>query len=82
MRCSAWSTAARMSAAMPRRSAGVLSGLSSTTSTVARMTASGVRSSWEALAMKCCWPSKAALEPVEHFVEGLGQLVEFVAGTA
>ena len=45
---------------MPRRSSGVLSGLSSTTSTVARMTASGVRSSWEALAMNRCWPSKAA----------------------
>jgi hypothetical protein len=34
--------------AMPRRSP-------STTSTVAPMTASGVRSSWEALAMNRCW---------------------------
>src|SRR4051794_11608893 len=37
MRCSEWSTAGRMSAAMVRRSPGVLSGLSSTTSMVARM---------------------------------------------
>jgi hypothetical protein len=36
----------------------------------------------EALAMNRFCPSKAALEPVEHLVEGLGQLVELVAGTA
>ena len=65
---------------MPRSSPGVASGLPSTTSTVARMTASGVRSSWEALAMNRCWPSNPACSRAEHFVERLGQFAELVAG--
>jgi hypothetical protein len=46
---------------------------------VARMTASGVRSSCEALAIPLL-ALECGLEPAEHLVEGLGQFAEFVAG--
>ena len=62
--------------------AGVLSGLSSTTSTVARMTASGVRSSWRGVGDEPLLALERGLEPVEHLVERLGKFVELVAGTA
>ena len=40
--------------------------------------ASGVRSSWEALATKRRWPSNAASSRAEHVVERVGQLTELV----
>ena len=43
------------------------------------MIASGVRSSWEALAAKRCCSATWASEPREHGVEGVGELAELVA---
>ena len=44
------------------------------------MIASGVRSSCEALATKCRWLAKRVVEPHEHPVERVGQLLELVGG--
>ena len=40
--------------------------------------ASGVRSSWDALAAnRCCWAT--CFEPREHGIEGVGELTELVS---
>ena len=58
---------------------GVRAGCSATSSSV-RLIASGVRSSCEALATNRRWPSKDAVQPVQHQVEGVGQLLHLVGG--
>ena len=40
--------------------------------------ASGVRSSWEALAAKRCCSATCVVEPFEHGVEAVGELAELV----
>ena len=42
---------------------------------------SGVRSSCEALATKRRWLSKDAIEPFEHRIEGIGEILDLVLGT-
>ena len=75
---SACSTACRTSAPIATSSAFVGPVLASTTSSVVRMTVSGVRSSWLALAMNRRWLANARLEAAEHVVECVGELAQFV----
>jgi hypothetical protein len=45
-----------------------------------RLIASGVRSSWAALAVKRRWGVEGGVQAGEHLVEGVGQLLELVVG--
>ena len=42
------------------------------------MIASGVRSSWEALAANLCCSRDVCFEPRKHGVEGVGEFAEFI----
>ena len=63
---------------MWRRSGTSASGSASATSTSARMTVSGVRSSWRGVGDEAALAVERAGEPVEHPVDGVGELAQLV----